>query len=166
MQCLQAFSDVAGCGDLYEATELKSRCVYKNNIPSIKGEIGIVAADLISSLRESYGEIDEETVFDLKVIINEVLINAIMHGNNEDAAKSVKIDASLTEDDSLFLIIEDEGLGYDYSEICRGHESYVTDPFEMIESGRGMKIVQGLCEKVKVNKKGNKVMIVKRIGRH
>lgn len=144
---------------------MRSRCVYKNNIPSILDEIGIVAADLISCVQKSYGEMDEETVFDLKVIINEVLINAIMHGNNKDAAKSVKIDAGLTEDDSLFLIIEDEGHGYDYSEVCKGHKSYVTNPFDMIESGRGMKIVKGLCEKVKVNKRGNKVIIFKRIGK-
>ena len=145
---------------------MKSRCVYKNHIPRILGEISIVAADLISCLQKNYSDLDDETVFDLKVIINEVLINAIKHGNNQDAAKSVKIDAGLTEDDSLLLIIEDEGVGYDYSEICKGHKSYLTDPFDMIESGRGMKLVKGLCEKVKVNKKGNKVIIVKRIGRH
>lgn len=166
LQCFAGcFSDAAGYGDVYGANILKSRCVYKNSIPSAIEEIGTVAADLISCLRKSYGEMDEEIIFDLKVIINEILINAIMHGNNEDAAKTVKIDAGLTENDSLFLIIEDEGLGYDYSEICRGHAAYVTDPFEMVESGRGMKIVKGLCEKVKVNKKGNKVVIVKRIGR-
>lgn len=124
-------------------------------------EIGIVAADLISCLQKNYGEIDEDTIFELKVIINEILVNAIMHGNNRDAAKSVRIDAGLTENDSVLLIIEDEGLGYDYSEVC-GHRS---DPLEMVESGRGMKIVEGLCEKVKVNKRGNKIMIVKRIGR-
>jgi serine/threonine-protein kinase RsbW len=140
---------------------LRSRCVYKNNIPSAIEEIGVVAADLISCLQRNYGEIDDETVFELKVIINEILINAIMHGNNRDAAKSVRIDAGLTENDSVFLIIEDEGLGYDYSEFC----CHRADPFDMIESGRGMKIVEGLCEKVKVNKKGNKVMILKRIGR-
>ncbi len=150
----------------YEAKNLRSRCVYKKYIPSILGEISIVAADLISCLQKNYNDLDDEIVFDLRVIINEVLINAIKHGNNQDAAKSVKIDAGLTDDDSLFLIIEDEGVGYDYSEISKGHKSYVTDPFEMIESGRGMRLVEGLCEKVKVNKKGNKVIIVKRICRN
>jgi serine/threonine-protein kinase RsbW len=156
------FTDAAGCGDVYEAKILRSRCVYKNNIPSAIEEIGVVAADLISCLQKSYGEMDEEIVFDLRVIINEILINAITHGNCEDTAKYVRIDASLTDDDNLFLIIEDEGLGYDYSEICTRHMS---DQFDLIESGRGMKIVKGLCEKVKVNKRGNKIEIVKRIGR-
>lgn len=145
---------------------MKNRCVYKNNIPSILGEVGIVAADMIDCLQKNYGEMDDDTLFDLKVIINEVLINAILHGNNQDAAKSVKIDAGLTDDGSVFMIIEDEGVGYDYGEICRGHKAYPMDPFDLIESGRGMKIVIGLCEKVKVNKRGNKVIIVKRIGKH
>lgn len=160
------FLVAAACGDNYEAKILRSRCVYKKNIPSVLGEIGIVAADLIACLQKSCGEMDDETVFDLKVIINEVLINAISHGNNEDADKSVKIDAGLTEEGSVFMIIEDEGLGYDYAEICRGHKACATDPLDMIESGRGMKLVKGLCEKVKVSKKGNKVIIVKRIGKH
>ncbi len=138
--------------------------IYKNRIPSILGEIEIVANDLITSLQKNCGLIDDETLFDLRVIINEVLINAILHGNKQDASKLVKIDAGLTDDGSAVFIIEDEGLGYDFNEICRKHKTYITNPADLAESGRGMTIVKGLCEKVKVNSKGNKVVIVKRIG--
>jgi len=104
----------------------------------------------------------DETVFDLRVILNEVLINAIMHGNHEDASKNVKIDAGITENGDVFLIIEDEGAGYDYSEICSRNES-LSEADYMNESGRGMMIIKGLCDRVKVNKKGNKIVIVKKI---
>ena len=145
---------------------LKERCFYKNNIPSVLGKVGIVTDDLITCLQNNCREIDDEAEFELRVIINEVLINAILHGNNEDATKSVRIDAGLTREGNVFLIIEDEGLGYDFEEICRNHKSYVANPKDMLESGRGMKLVRGLCENVKVNKKGNKVTIIKKIEKY
>ena len=148
-----------------ERKTLKIQCIYKNRIPSILGEIEIVAKDLISCLQKSYGVIDDDTLFDLRVIINEVLINAILHGNNQDASKFVKIDAGLTDDSSAVLTIEDEGLGYDFNELCSKHKTYIVNPIDLAESGRGMTIVKGLCEKVKVNNKGNKVVIVKKIGK-
>lgn len=142
---------------------MKTQCIYKKNIPSVLSEVEIVAKDLIDCLRKNCGEIDDETVFDLKVIINEVLINAILHGNNDDSNKCVKIDAGLTGNGSVVFIIEDEGLGYNFSEICSKQKTNLKDPIDLIESGRGMILVKGLCEEVKVNKKGNKVTIIKRI---
>jgi len=142
---------------------LKSRCVYSSNIPSELSNVRFVVEELISCLQHNCGELCEEVLFDLKVILNEVLVNAIMHGNREDESKKVKIDAGITEKGDVFLIIEDEGSGYDYEEICEKHKSTVTNVDDMVENGRGIMIVKGLCDKVKVNKKGNKIIILKSI---
>lgn len=141
---------------------LKSRFIYSNYIPSILDRIGTVVDDLIRCLQNDCGGIYDETVFDLRVILNEVLINAIIHGNCEDASKNVKIDAGITEDGDIFLIIEDEGAGYDFSEFC-SRQKFLSETDYMNENGRGIMIIRGLCDKVKVNKKGNKIVIVKKM---
>lgn len=142
---------------------MKSRCIYSRNIASELSNVRFVVEELISCLLHNCGELCEEVLFDLKVILNEVLVNAILHGNHGDESKRVKIDAGITEKDDVFLIIEDEGSGYDFEGICEKHKPAVTDLDDMIESGRGIMIVKGLCDKVKVNRKGNKIIILKRI---
>ena len=127
------------------------------------GRIETVVDDLLRSLQNDCGQMYDETIFDLKVILNEVLVNAIMHGNHEDASKRVKIEAGFIDEEDIFLIIEDEGCGYDFKEICKKHRSGITELDHLNERGRGMMIIKGLCDKVKVNKKGNKIVIVKRI---
>ncbi|HOA55514.1 MAG: ATP-binding protein [Acetivibrionales bacterium] len=142
---------------------MKSRCIYSTDIPSELSKVRLVVEELISRLQQNCGELCDEVLFDFKVILNEILINAILHGNHGDKSKKVKIDAGVTEKGEVFLIIEDEGSGYDFDEICQKNESSVPNPDDMIESGRGIMIVKGLCDKVKVNKKGNKITILKRI---
>ncbi len=142
---------------------LRSRCIYSNYIPSVLEKIRTVVDELIISLQNDCGEMYDENIFDLRVILNEVLVNAILHGNHGDASKKVKIDAGITDNDEFFLIIEDEGCGYNFTEVCNRHKTSITDLDLMNESGRGIMLVKGLCDKVKVNKKGNKIVVMKKI---
>ena len=142
---------------------MKRRCIYSSNISSELSNVRFVVWELINCLQHNCGELCEEVLFDLKVILNEVLINAILHGNRGDESKRVKIDAGITEKGDVFLVIEDEGTGYDFDEICAKHKSAAANLDDIIESGRGIMIVKGLCDKIKVNKKGNKIAILKSI---
>jgi serine/threonine-protein kinase RsbW len=142
---------------------LKSRCIYSSNIPSELGKVRFVAEELINCLQHNCSELCEDFLFDLRVILNEVLVNAILHGNHGDESKRVKVDAGIAESGDFYLIIEDEGSGFDFDGICKQHKTTVTSLDDMIESGRGIMIIKGLCDKVKVNKKSNKIIIYKRI---
>ncbi|NLH96982.1 MAG: ATP-binding protein [Clostridiaceae bacterium] len=142
---------------------MKSRCIYSSTISSELSNVRLVVEELISCLKRNCGELCEEVLFDFRVILNEVLVNAILHGNHGDESKRVKIDAGTTEKGDVFLIIEDEGSGYDFESVCKKHKTAVTDLEDMIESGRGIMIVKSLCDKVKVNRKGNKIIILKSI---
>lgn len=146
---------------------MKCLDVYCNYVPSKLNSIQIVVDELISNLQNSYGELSESILFELKVILNEALINAIRHGNGEDEKKLVKIKAGLSVHDVMFIIIEDEGCGYNFIDVCSSTKAYKcsSELPEMSESGRGIMIVRSLCDKVKVNAKGNKIVIVKRISR-
>lgn len=146
---------------------VKSLDIYSTCVPSSINSIGFVVNELINSLQNGYGDVNDCTLFELKVILNEVLINAVKHGNRDDENKIVKVDAGVSEQGLMFIIVEDEGRGYNFNDICdfRKPCCEMTDPLDINESGRGIMIVRSLCDNVKVNSKGNKIIIAKSIAR-
>ena len=141
---------------------LKTYCA---KIPSNIGSIKETISDIISSIQNVYGELDEEVIFDVKVILNELLLNAIKHGNCCCPDYFVKITAGVLEDDSAFFIIEDQGQGYDYELIRRENLKHVESLQDFKETGRGILIVENLCNKIYHNKKGNRVIAVKKLSK-
>lgn len=144
---------------------MKSRDFYSNCVPSRIENIGIVVNGLLHCLQDGYGDLNENTLFELKVVLNEVMINAVRHGNGEDESKSVKVDARVSQRGVISIVVEDEGCGYDFDDTCNLRKPCCerSEPLEMSEGGRGIMIVRSLCDTVKVNAKGNKIVIVKRI---
>lgn len=144
---------------------MKSLDIYNTSLPSSLSRIGKVVDEFITNLQKSCGTVDDCTIFELRVILNEVLINAIRHGNGEDVSKVVKVNASISEQGTVSIIVEDEGCGYDYNYICGCHKPLqgMTDPLDTGESGRGIMIVRSLCNNVEVNAKGNKIILTKKI---
>jgi serine/threonine-protein kinase RsbW len=141
---------------------LKINKLYSTTITSDISNIGSVVKDVLSSVNGLCHSNEEAFMYDLKVILNELILNAIKHGNKEDSSKSIKISVALMETKYLLLQVEDEGGGYDYS--CNNTvEIDCTDIDSLLESGRGMTIVKCLCDKVKLNKKGNKILILKKL---
>lgn len=144
---------------------VKSLYIYSTSVPSSLNSIGRVVDEFISNLQNSYGNVSECTLFELKVILNEVLINAIRHGNGEDISKSVKVDARISGHGTISIVVEDEGGGYDFDYICSNRKPVyeAVDPLDMSENGRGIMIVRSLCDNVKVNARGNKIILAKNI---
>jgi serine/threonine-protein kinase RsbW len=144
---------------------LKCLNIYTNAIPSDISNVRSVISGLVCKLRDFCGCLDDSVLFDLKVVLNETLINAIRHGNREDVNKTVKIKAGIAAGKNLFIIIEDEGSGYDFKKICESRKSFdeTAGLPDAEDCGRGIMIVRGLCDRVKVNAKGNKIVILKKI---
>lgn len=144
---------------------MKALDIYRSCIPSCTDMIGETVANVINSIAKSYGPIDESTLFELKVIINEIMINAIKHGNKGDRSKLVRVHAGLSDSGYALILVEDEGSGYDYGDICLRHdpagEQINLCSFE--ESGRGIMIVNSLCDRVRVNARGNRILVVKKL---
>jgi len=112
-----------------------------------------------------YGAIEECTLFELKVILNELILNAIKHGNKNDCSKYVKILAGLTKNDNAVVLVEDSGTGFDYNYILNEIEKCceLDDICNMKETGRGILIVKKLSNGMKYNYKGNRVIISKKL---
>jgi serine/threonine-protein kinase RsbW len=146
---------------------LKCLNIYTNVIPSNIKNIRPVIGDLVCKLRDCCGDLEDSILFELRVVLSEMLVNAIRHGNREDENKTVKIRAGIVDDGNLFIIVEDEGSGYDFKNIWKRHKSCneTVSPLEIESCGRGTMIVRGLCDKVKVNAKGNKIVVLKNISK-
>ena len=121
--------------------------------------------DVLEYFDRSYCQMDEVTRLELKVVLNELLINAVKHGGKADNKNYVKVIAGMTADDCAFLIVEDGGEGYDTE--LQGKTHSAAPPSgnveDIEETGRGIFIVRNLCEDFMVNEKGNKVVINKKL---
>lgn len=139
--------------------------LYKKCIPSCITKIGDTVVDVINSIVKSYGPIDECTLFELRVILNEIILNAVKHGNRQNENKLVRVYAGINKKGYALIMVEDEGGGYDYNCLCSGHGT-IRDNYDICsfqENGRGIMIVNSLCDRVKVNARGNRIMVVKRL---
>ena len=96
---------------------------------------------------------DQEKLFDIKVILNELVINGAVHGNQEDLNKKVCLKLVL-KDDFLKIIVSDEGMGVD-------HDTSLYDCGEKKCSGRGLLIVEALTDQLILNQ--NEVIAIKNL---
>ncbi len=144
---------------------MKTNDTYSLTIPSNISSISSAFCGVKQYVNTAFGRVHEDELFDIRVILNELLINAIKHGNMYSAIKTVQIKAGKADKESLYFIIEDEGTGFEYDipnstlldEIGFESEDYLE------ENGRGMLIVEKLCDRIKYNKKGNKVVVLKKL---
>ena len=125
-------------------------------IPSEIKNIRKVSARIMEGLAQY--ELGEDSLFDIRLCIEEAVRNAIVHGNRLNKKLRVKIDYWV-DDEKLNVEVEDEGLGFDPLKI--------PDPKKnsnmLKESGRGVFLIKRLMDKVDFNQKGNKIRMEKRL---
>ena len=117
--------------------------------------------NIVELILKSHGPLREDVIFEIKVILNELLQNAIKHGNKEDSSKQVKVRIGV-DNSFVYFIVEDEGEGFDVK-FCSHKHKEIMNICDMEENGRGMLIVENLCDKVRYNTKGNKIVVLKNL---
>ena len=91
------------------------------------------------------------------VALDEALVNAIKHGNKNDASKTVRVRADISTREARFTI-SDEGPGFNVRKIPDPrHPANLLKP-----SGRGVMLIRHIMDDVKYNESGNEVTMVKR----
>lgn len=99
---------------------------------------------------------DEDSIFAIKLALEEALINAVRHGNKLDPSKHVVVDAVVTNK-KLVVTIGDEGPGFDRSK--------VPDPtaLENLErpTGRGLLLIETYMDDVKFLNKGRSIQMTR-----
>ena len=123
-------------------------------IPSEIKYIRKVSSGILEWLKPR--DLDDSALFDIRLCVEEVVRNAITHGNNDDKSLKVIVNYWL-EGDSLIVEVEDEGQGFDLDK--------VPDPTIgenlMRGSGRGVYLIRKLVDKMELNDRGNKVKLTK-----
>jgi len=100
---------------------------------------------------------NSQSIFAIKLALEEAMINAIKHGNRLDPAKSVHITYHVTSQQAE-ITVEDEGGGFD--------RHCVPDPTadENIEkcSGRGILLMEAYMTSVEYGASGRRVKMIKK----
>lgn len=104
---------------------------------------------------------DEEEQLRIEMAVHESMINAIWHGNKNDASKSVWLQFK-THPDRLEIHVRDQGTGFD-----PGHIPNPLDNANLLNvSGRGIFLIRAFMDEFRVenrNGAGTEVTMVKRI---
>jgi len=124
--------------------------------------------DLVQILSDHMGNMagfDEDAVHWIGVAVRESVINAIKHGNKEDAAKPVTIEFAFTPIDDpteLVVAVIDRGEGFEPQEVA--------DPLApeniLKSSGRGIFFMRSFMDEVKLQRApdgGMEVRMVKKL---
>jgi serine/threonine-protein kinase RsbW len=97
------------------------------------------------------------SVFAIKLAVEEVLMNAIKHGNKLDPAKHVQIEAVITPK-RFELTVEDEGSGFDPGGVP---DPRAEENLEKI-NGRGLLLMRSYMDEVEYTLGGRRVRMVKK----
>lgn len=93
----------------------------------------------------------------LFIALDEAFVNAVKHGNKNDASKLVRITADLSAKEARFTV-EDEGEGFKVADIPDPRE-----PSNLFKtSGRGVLLIYNIMDHVEYNERGNRLTMVKR----
>ncbi|WP_426669812.1 ATP-binding protein [Mucilaginibacter sp. McL0603] len=124
--------------------------LYTLQLPS-KPESITQLETLIEQIADKH-QVSEDTFANMMTCLNEIAINAIVHGNKLDESKKVIVNADV-DAKRVVWTITDEGEGFDYD--------HLPDPTaeENLENltGRGVFIVKQLADQCIFNTKGNEV---------
>jgi serine/threonine-protein kinase RsbW len=139
--------------------------IYSELISSDSYEVCREVKIILDRLQMTSG-IDTDQQFDIKVILSELLQNAIKHGNSMDTSKKILVDVWLQDNSRVLEIsVADQGQGFDVDRTIKRKSGAIlsADPLNMDESGRGLFIVQNLCDDIKFNRLGNAITVKKRL---
>jgi serine/threonine-protein kinase RsbW len=124
--------------------------LYTLQLPS-KPESITLLENLIEQIADKH-QVSEDTFANMMTCLNEIAINAIVHGNKLDESKKVIVNAEV-DGKRVIWTVTDEGEGFDYD--------HLPDPTaeENLENltGRGVFIVKQLADQCIFNTKGNEV---------
>lgn len=100
--------------------------------------------------------LDKTIVFDIRLCLEEALINAMKYGNRLDASKDVSLTVEF-DDEKIGITVEDQGPGFKPEKLkdCTEGENVFR------ASGRGVHLIHQLMDKVEYNPKGNRVRMEK-----
>ena len=112
------------------------------NLSAVESLIDKVCEDL---------NVNEDSYGNILIAVTEAVNNAIVHGNNSESSKKVRVDV-VKENDAVVFVVADEGDGFDFTNL--------PDPTAPEKpDGRGIFLMKNLSDDVAFDLNGSKVNI-------
>lgn len=124
---------------------------YKGSVCSDLELIKKFIDEILNKLQKTVD--NKDALFDIRLILNELVINSVLHGNAEVYTKCVKLRLEI-KGKKIRIEVVDEGEGIDFD-----IKSY--DPGILKCGGRGLVLVKGLSDELYIDK--NKIIAIKEI---
>lgn len=115
-------------------------------------------SDIMACINK-WNQLKEDDEYEFRLVLNELISNAAFHGNEGLSNKSLTVAICEAASQTLSICVEDQGKGFDYSEFMKG--KFACDTVPLLEYGRGLKLVQTICDNVQFNKAGNLIKVYK-----
>ena len=156
----QEASEAISLGNVYtSAGGVVLKRLFKKSFYSDLLEAKQTAIEAICFLRKSFPLMNEDQAADLRLVFNELLMNAVVHGNRLDSLKKVNIEIEV-EGGLIYSRVTDEGTGFDYHKMLTewNAEDNLFD-----DHGRGVLLAYHMTDKFKFSEKGNVIEFYKRL---
>jgi len=98
---------------------------------------------------------------EIRLGLQEALVNAAKHGNDLDPRKTVEVHFSVVNDE-YWWIISGEGSGFS-PPYCDRREGKCSLPDDESETGRGLCLLQQIFDQVQWNRKGTELRLCKQV---
>ncbi len=123
-------------------------------VPSDLSQVQRVSLGALSFLKPL--ALNEAILFDIRLCLDEALINAMKYGNQ--LKKELKVRLSIEYDQKeIRMLVEDRGAGFDPKKI----KNCTTGENVLRGHGRGLHLIHQLMDEVRYNPKGNAILMVK-----
>ena len=101
---------------------------------------------------------------ELRLGLQEALVNAAKHGNSLDPSKHVSVQYAKVHD-TYWWIIKDQGSGFEIPHECQDCPDDGSDSDSTEDCGRGLFILHQIFDQVHWSSRGNEVHLCKRFSR-
>ena len=88
----------------------------------------------------------------IEVVLRELLMNAVIHGNGEDKTLPVRCRVTRRSDGRVRIEVEDQGRGFPHADLCPG-SSTIDHP----KDRHGYDLICALSDRLEFNAAGNKI---------
>jgi len=131
--------------------------IISTSIPSSLEAMGTCIHTAIDRLSHEV-KLNKKELFDIKLVLEEAITNAIRHGNKSQP--DLKVDISIVLDGvSLIITIRDQGEGFDFKNVPNPKDKGRI----MMTSGRGVFLIRKIMDEVQYCDSGRTLRIVKMV---
>lgn len=137
---------------------IESAAKKEFQVPSDLSEVQKASAKVLVFLKPL--GLSQAFLFDVRLCLEEALINAIKYGNR--LQRNLKVSLAVEyNDERIQITVEDQGKGFN----LKGLKSCTSEENLLRTCGRGVYLIHQLMDKVKYNARGNRLTMIKFLGR-